>query len=102
MLGMGPNRANFFAGLERAADATGGSLGATGVPSVTSAHQPGLLANRLANEFKYAAERIRGEQRLLEAWGSTTGLLERDVYSVTLDSAKSIAFVLNYGRANIG
>ena len=89
--------ANFLSGLERAADATDGSLGAAGVPTVTSPYLPRTLDNRLANDFKYAAERMRGEQRLLEAFGATT--LNPHEYSVTVDSATSIAFTANLRRA---
>lgn len=100
-LGLGAVNANFMAGLERLADATDGSLGAVGVPTITSTYLPETLANRLANDFKYAAERMRGEQRLLEAFGATTGLL-RDTYSVTLDSATSVAFTANFAESGPG
>jgi hypothetical protein len=100
-LGLGAVNANFMAGLERVADATDGSLGAAGVPTVTSPYLPQTLANRLANDFKYAAERMRGEQRLLEAFGTTT-LLNRHTYSVTLDSATSIAFTANFAESGPG
>jgi hypothetical protein len=99
--GLGAVNANFMAGLERAADATDGSLGAAGVPTLTSTYLPRTLDNRLANDFKYAAERVRGEQRLLEAFGATT-LLNRHTYSVTLDSATSIAFTANFAESGPG
>jgi hypothetical protein len=100
-LGLGAVNANFMAGLERVADATDGSLGAASVPTVTSTYLPQTLANRLANDIKYAAERMRGEQRLLEAFGATT-LLNRHTYSVTLDSATSIAFTANFAESGPG
>ena len=100
-LGLGAVNANFLAGLERVADATDGSLGAAGVPTLTSTYLPQTLANRLANDFKYAAERMRGEQRLLEAFGATT-LLNRHTYSVPLDSATSIVFTANFAESGLG
>jgi len=100
-LGLGAVNANFIAGLERTADATDGSLGETGVPTVTSPYLPRTLENRLANDFKYAAERMRGEQRLLEAYGTTT-LLNRHTYSVTVDAASSLAFAANFAESGPG
>ena len=70
-------------------------------PTVTSPYQPRTLATRLANDFNYAAERLRGEQRLLEAFGATT-LLNPHEYSVTVDSATSIAFTANFAASDLG
>jgi len=99
--GLGAVNANFMASLERLADATDGSLGVVGRPMTTSLYLPATLPNRLANDFKYAAERLRGEQRLLEAFGTTT-LLNRHTYSVTVDAASSIAFTANFAESGPG
>lgn len=105
-IGLGPPTATWFGLLAQIAGATGGSFGAVDEPTSDDdfrAHGlsafPNSVANKLADAYKYAAERILGEQRLFEA----TGVVSReqsDTYELFVGDAPSVVFSANFAQPN--
>ncbi len=104
-IGFGPYTSTWFGLLQQIAGATGGAFGAVDDPGAVNAASaananavssfPSTSENRLADVYKYAAERLLGEQRLYEA----TGVVSREAKTAThrffVDNVPSLVLSAN-------
>lgn len=120
-VGLGDTNATFFSLLQQIAGGTGGQFAGVNDPTVAAASEaaaagdvraagevsPALLpastANQLANAYKYAAEQVLGEQRLLDANGILVPRTNpTDDYRIIVVDSKPLLIGANFNLANRG
>jgi Mg-chelatase subunit ChlD len=110
-IGFGPPTANWFGLLQWIASWTGGIFGAVDDPTILDLARPtapdAILAdfptetpNQLADTYKYAAERILGEQRLFEAIGTIERTDPSDTYYFQVGNVPSLVVSANFDIAD--